>query len=91
MCQASTQNEGIKIMSEDGNPRIIKSLSRLPNTENGNPRYRLYLADGDALLTKPDAAVAYSIDNSEYQNVPVELTLDGGQVIGIKTVNLSDD
>lgn len=56
--------------------RTIKRLERLPNTANGNPRYRVIFTDGDQRTTHPDAACAFRITNSEYQDVPVDFTLN---------------
>jgi hypothetical protein len=69
---------------QDIQTRVIKSVTRLPNTKNGNPRYRLYLTNGDTLLTKPDAQVANVIENSEYLNVAVQITLENGQLVRVE-------
>lgn len=52
----------------------ISRVERLSNTQDGNPRFRVVFTDGRAVNTKPDAAVAYKIENSEFLNVPVEVT-----------------
>lgn len=64
--------------------KTIAMTERLTNSENGNPRYRIVWTDGTANNTMPDAAIAHGITNSEYQGVPLLVTLERGQVINAK-------
>ncbi len=58
----------------------IEKIERMNNSKDGNPRFRLHTADG-AYATMPDASVAYGIENPEYQEGRVRLTLNSkGQV-----------
>jgi len=53
----------------------IESLTRLKNSVNGNPRYRLHFSNGDSATTQSDASISYGLQNSEYRNVPVRVML----------------
>lgn len=41
---------------------IIKDITRLQNSKNGNPRFHIIMEDGTEGTTKTDAGWAYSID-----------------------------
>ena len=41
---------------------IIKEITRLQNSKNGNPRFHIIMEDGTEGTTKTDAGWAYSID-----------------------------
>jgi hypothetical protein len=63
----------------------IKSLERMNNTREGNPRWRVTLVNGGVHTTKPDAAVGHVIENSEYREGPVEVTFNAnGEIIGVE-------
>lgn len=59
----------------------IASIERLPSSASGNPRYALYLTDGTALKTAPDAAINYGITNPEYRDRDVTFTIERGRVV----------
>jgi len=67
-------------------PTRIAVLERLDNSRSHNPRFRVHIQSGATFTTKPDAQVAYVIENSEYQDVPVRFTLEDGEIIGIERV-----
>ena len=52
----------------------IERLERMRSSVNGNPRYRIYFADGGTATTQSDAAVAYGLENAENLGVPVTVT-----------------
>ena len=54
--------------------RRIDSLSRLHNSVNGNPRFRVYFTDGSVAQTQSDASFNYGLTNSENFNVDVDVT-----------------
>ena len=64
----------------------ITGLTRLGNTADGNPRWRVHLDNGGAFLTKPDANVAHMVANygpGATDQLPVRLTLsDRGLIVG---------
>lgn len=63
--------------------KTIAETTKLGNSRNGNPAYRVTCTDGTVLETAPDSMVAYSLPNPEHRNRPVVLTLDNGRIIGI--------
>jgi hypothetical protein len=56
------------------NIRTIDRLTRLNNSVNGNPRYRVHFTDGSSALTTSDAMFCYSINNREMRDVPLVVT-----------------
>lgn len=63
----------------------IVKLERMNNSRDGNPRWRVTLAAAGVHTTVPDAQVNHGIENSEYQNVPLSVTLDRhGQIVRIE-------
>ena len=61
----------------------LVSVSRLPSSANGNPRYKVETADG-TYRTKPDAMHAYAL-SADMAPRPVTLTLDGReQIVGVE-------
>lgn len=52
----------------------IAKLERLKLSTNGNPRFRVTFTSGLVAQTLTDASVGYSIENSEYRDVPVLVT-----------------
>lgn len=67
----------------------IKTLNRLQNSVNGNPRYQVImeLPTGEEWVAKTatDSQIGYRIDNREYRNVPVWVTFNGhGSIIDVE-------
>ena len=61
----------------------IVSLRRLPSSSNGNPQFEV-TTDNGVFKTGVDASCAYGIENSEYRNVSVILTLNGSNhIVGV--------
>ena len=59
----------------------IENMDRLTNTSSGNPRWQINFA-GSVRRTRPDAAIANEISNSEYQGRPIRLWYDDkGQIM----------
>lgn len=52
----------------------IASLERLKLSVNGNPRFKVTFTNGLVAQTQTDGSVGYSIENSEYRDVPVLVT-----------------
>lgn len=65
--------------------RTIASLTRLMNSHDGNPRWRVVFTDGTAADTKPDAAINYGIGNPETRG-PCVVELERGQLVGLTPV-----
>jgi len=53
--------------------QTIDHAERLNNSVKGNPRWRLFYADGQTALTQSDASVGYEIGNPNITGVPVEI------------------
>lgn len=51
----------------------IESLTRLSNSRNGNPRYRIHFVGGTTAVTQADSSIVYAIGNPEYRGVPVRV------------------
>jgi hypothetical protein len=65
--------------------RIVR-LTRLNNSVNGNPRWLVLLDDGTETETQSDAGIGGVIDNSEYRDVPLTVTLSrAGRITHVKT------
>lgn len=65
----------------------IDSMTRLTNTTNGGPRYRLTIDYGHQFDTAPDTADSFGWVPDRLTHRPVALTVDGrGRVIGIDTI-----
>jgi hypothetical protein len=65
----------------------IDHTVRLNNTVNGNPRYRVYFTDGTEAVTQSDASVAYGIENSDMQGVPLLISFSrNGTIVYAKKV-----
>lgn len=69
------------IKQEKVTARIL-GLTRLQNSENGNPRYRVR-TDKFILPTGRDSMCAFLIENSEYQGVDVEFTIEGDFIVSV--------
>lgn len=68
--------------------RTIHTLTRLNNSVNGNPRYRVTFTDGSAHDTSADAGFCYGLTNPEYRNVEVIVTLTrAGRIANIETMD----
>ena len=46
--------------------RVVK-MERMRSSVNGNPRFRIYLDNGEDYPTQPDAMFAYGAENPEIQ------------------------
>ena len=60
--------------------RVIESYTRLNNSVNGNPRYRITFADGLTAQTASDHSFAYGVGNPDMREgstVRVEFTRAG--------------
>jgi hypothetical protein len=67
--------------------KIIDSLERLNNDREGNPRWRVNFTDGTTANTAAGYQIGYSIDNSEFVGVPLELIYNGkGEITRAKPV-----
>ena len=64
----------------------ISLLKRANNSVDGNPRWRVYLNDGTMYHTKVDASVAFGLDNPEYKDCDVEVTIEQGQIVYVTPV-----
>lgn len=66
----------------------VAQVDHVGTSVNGNPTYRIRLADGTSYLTGTDAGVGYAATNYRPRRgipSPVVLTLDGrGRVVGMK-------
>jgi hypothetical protein len=60
-----------------GEPATIISVERANNSKDGNPRYRVTLDDGTAMLTKADAALNHYIGNPEFRDGQVRVAITG--------------
>lgn len=60
--------------------RRVSSLTRLNNSINGNPRYRVLFTDGSSAVTKSDAAFCYGIDNPEMRGEVIVKYSRGGRI-----------
>lgn len=67
---------------------VITRLTRARASANGNPRWYVHLGDGTQYYTKPDAAVAYGLDNPEMKGL-LEITIENGQIIYAQPVGYS--
>lgn len=61
----------------------ILGLTRLNNSTSGNPRWLITLSDGTSAPTAPDADAGYGAENSEYQDTPLTVEMQGGQITKI--------
>lgn len=55
----------------------ITRIERMKSSAYGNPRFMLTFDTGKSYPTQPDAMLAYGIENPEYRDGPVEVTLNG--------------
>lgn len=56
-------------------PLIVKTVERMQNSRNGNPRYRFLFANGKHLTTPVDAGWVYEIVPQQWQNSVVIVVL----------------
>ena len=61
----------------------IRELTRLRNSPSGNPRWLVTLSDGHSMPTRPDADANFGIENSELQDTPLTIEVQGGQITKI--------
>lgn len=75
--QGNGKREGIDKVMADNIVRgiTITSLERLRLSVNGNPRFRVTFDNGLTAQTQSDAGFAYAIENPEYRDVPLDVTL----------------
>jgi hypothetical protein len=67
---------------------VIESLTRLQNSRNGNPRYRIHFQGGTTALTLTDTQLAYTIGHSENLGVPVLVkTTPAGRVYDVRPIS----
>lgn len=64
----------------------ITHIERMKSSHYGNPRFMLTFDNGKSYPTQPDAMIAYGIENSEYREGPVEVTLNGRDHVTYVTV-----
>jgi hypothetical protein len=70
--------------------RIIESLTRLTNSGNGNPRYRVHFTDSSSAITSSDAAFCYGINNPEMRGELSVVFTRAGRIAHMEPVG-SDD
>jgi hypothetical protein len=67
--------------------RRIDYLTRLTNTVNGNPRFRVHFTDGSSAVTSSDASFAYGLGNPENLDNDVEVTFTkAGRISDLRPV-----
>jgi hypothetical protein len=76
---------GATLMAVERKQVTIEKVEYMSSNKDGNPRFRVHTDQGP-WLTTPGGAVAHGIENSEYQG-EVVLVLDGGEIVGISTVD----
>lgn len=59
--------------SETTAVKTIASLERLKLSTNGNPRFKVTFTDGSVAQTRTDGQIGYTLENSEYRDVPVKI------------------
>lgn len=65
----------------------IVGLERMPSSKNGNSRWRVSFAEHASAPTEVDGSVAYGINNSEYRDVDLAVTLNSrGHVAYLRPV-----
>lgn len=65
----------------------IASLERLKLSANGNPRFRVTFTNGEVAQTQTDASIGYSIENSEFRDVPVRVSFTrAGRIFDLRVV-----
>lgn len=72
-------------MSERWVRKSGRSLERLRNSANGNPRFRVTFDDGTSFETGRDAQVGYLIGNSEFDGV-VDILVRRREIVDIRAV-----
>jgi hypothetical protein len=60
--------------------KTISALDRQLNTQSGNPRWRITFTDGYTTTSKPDSAVAHTLDNSEMIGTTLVCTFEDGRL-----------
>ena len=64
----------------------IASLKRVRNSAGGSPVFEVTFTDGQVARTARDAQVGYSIENSDYQGVPLEVEFVDGEIVRVVAV-----
>lgn len=73
------------VESEHKQTLTIAELKRLRSSTNGNPRFAVTFTNGQTAETGKDSQVAYKIENSEYQDVPVVVTFTpAGRIVNVQ-------
>lgn len=63
--------------------RRIAALTRLANS-GGNPAWSVEFTDGHVARTAPGSQIAHAIENSEYQDVDLDVAFDDtGRITGV--------
>jgi hypothetical protein len=60
-----------------------RTVTRMPSSRNGNPRFHVTFADGSSFATGVDSSCAYGIENSEL-NGDVWVRIERGQIVDIR-------
>lgn len=68
----------------------IVRTERMNSSANANPRFRVHFKSGVSYPTKPDASVAYGIENPEYNSGPVRVTLERDQIVYVTPATFDD-
>lgn len=63
----------------------ILTMKKLPNSVNNNPRWQVWFTNGDVRITQSDADVGFEINQAEFRNRDVKITLSRhGRITGIE-------
>lgn len=74
-------------MATEKTVTIVQCVRAKRLSRDGNPYYDVQMSDGTHASTKRDAAVNYTIDNSEWHGRPVVVQFDQrGEVVGVRDV-----
>lgn len=65
---------------------VIDSITRLTNSRNGNPRFKIHFEDGQTTTTQSDASVSYEMTNHNYPGRFRIKATPAGKVWGIEPV-----
>ena len=68
-------------------PKVISRLERMKSSVNGNPRFMVTFTDGSSMPTKPDAMLAYGIENEEYRDRPLLVEVERGQIVYLRNAD----
>ena len=74
-------------MNKNETVRTIDHLTRLNNSVNGNPRFRVTFTDGSSAITQSDAAFCYGLENPEFRDRPVIVSFSrAGRITHVRSV-----